>query len=365
MPGGPANATRRLVRAFATSGIDTTVVVPVSPDVTARTFREDGFDVVLVPHVQRYLGPRRWAPWRRAALPVVKALDPQVVHGQGIFIGGIVAAAAPRSLPRLVTVRGNARQDTLAEYPRRTRALRAVWGDLLVRQILDAVDVTVNVHPDWRINLPREPRSLVHIPNIVDNVFFATTRAPIPGRVLFCGGTRKIKGFDLLEAAWPDVRRSIPSVSLRVVGWPKNGRHPELDGMDISGALDSNELAAELGLADVVVIPSRYEVSPILLAEAWAVGTPVIATDAGGMSTLAPGAAIVIPSNSCKALASAVIGVLDGSVDMSEFTRSGRARAERHREGPIVAAHLDVYKAVLRSRPAVLMREASRRSTSS
>jgi glycosyltransferase involved in cell wall biosynthesis len=286
-------------------------------------------------------------PWRAAARPLVEAAGADLVHGQGVIAGGVVVADLPSSTARVVTARGNARQDVLAAYPGLAGRLRAAWGDHEVARIVGAVDVTVNVHPDWRINLPREPQRLVHIPNIVDDAFFEVTRSPVAGRVLFCGGTRRIKGFDVLETAWPAVRRAAPGASLRVVGWPADAAPVALPGADSTGTVDPAGLAAELAQAELVVIPSRYEVSPILLAEAWAVGTPVIATTAGGMAALAPGAAVVVPVDAPEALAEAIVGVLGHPSSVAGDVSEGRTRADRHRESAVVEAHRSLYAELL------------------
>jgi glycosyltransferase involved in cell wall biosynthesis len=345
--GGPANATARLVRGLVQADVQTTVVAPAPSTEPSRTFEIDGAVVHVVAHDQRFLTPRRLRPWRSAALPLVEAAGADVVHGQGVISGGVVVADLPPSTARVVTARGNARQDVLAAYPGIAGRLRAAWGDHEVARVVDAVDVTVNVHPDWRINLPREPHRLVYIPNIVDDVFFTVPRSPVTGRVLFCGGTRRIKGFDVLEAAWPAVQQARSDTSLRVVGWPTDTAPVDLPGAESTGPLDPAGLAEELARTELVVIPSRYEVSPILLAEAWAVGTPVIATDAGGMAALAPGAAVVVPVDAPDALAGAITGALADPSSVGAYVSEGRARADRHRESAVVAAHLSLYRELL------------------
>ena len=322
------------------AGLQVTVVAPASGDQPSRTFHRDGAELHFVAHDQRFLGPRLLRPWRKAALPYVHAAEPDVVHGQGIITGGIVAAAVSAH-PTVVTARGNARRDTLAAYGRVSGPMRAAIGERLIDHVLDNVDLVVDVHPDWRVNLPRRPRRFVHIPNIVDDAFFSVEREPIRGRVLFCGGNRRIKGFDLLEAVWPEVLKQVPGASLRLVGWPE-GESVDVEA-DMTGSIGVHELATELAEAHVVVVPSRYEVSPILLAEAWAVGTPVVASAAGGMASLAPGAAVVVPVESPDELGRAVVDVLRGTVDTEPLVAAGRRLAAAHRDDSVVAAHLALY----------------------
>jgi len=346
--GGPANATERLVRGLARAGVEMTVIAPAPNGSRAETFRADYGEIMLVSNHARLLALRRMRPWRNAVFPLVEAAAPDVVHGQGVITGGAIAADAARLAASVVTVRGNARRDALAAYPGLFGKARAALADHLVKHVLSNVALTVNVHPDWRVNLPSEPRALVYVPNIVDEAFFGVMRAPVESRVLFCGGTRRIKGFDLLEQAWPTVRRAVPGATLRLAGWPDVAPRPQLPGVETVGILGPEALAEELSLAHLVVVPSRYEVSPILLAEAWAVGAPVVATSAGGMAALAPRAAVVVPPESPSALAGAIVDVLTGAVDTTEHVRAGRERAAAHREDEVVGEHLSIYDSIVR-----------------
>jgi glycosyltransferase involved in cell wall biosynthesis len=328
------------------AGLRVTVVAPASSSEPSRTLVSGGVEIVLAPHDQRLMIPRRMRPWLKAAMPIVEARRPDLVHGQGIVTGGVIVAGMSPGVPRVVTARGNARRDTLAAYNGAPGRIRAALRDRMIHRIIDATDVVVDVHPDWRVNLPREPRRLVFIPNIVDEAFFHVDRRPADARVIYCGGTRRIKGYDVLEAGWPAVRRAAPMASLRLVGWPEGAALPPLAGVESVGVLGPEALAAEMSQASLVVIPSRYEVSPILLAEAWASGTPVVATDAGGMASLAPGAARVVRSDDPAALADAIVKSLTASAETAALVATGRARAEQHRTSSVVAAHLSLYEAL-------------------
>lgn len=328
---------------MGSGAVSVTVVAPTERHVPEERLHVDGATLIFVPHDQRYMIPRRMAPWRKAAVPVVESLRPDVVHGQGIVTGGVIAAGVTGDVPRVVTARGNARQDTLAAYNGAAGRIRALLRDRLIDGVIDGTDVVVSVHPDWRVNLPRPPQHLVFIPNIVDDVFFSVSRTPAARRVIYCGGNKRIKGYDVLGAAWPSVLQAVPDASLRLVGWPPGAPPISADAVEWTEVLGPEALAREMASAAAVVIPSRYEVSPILLAEAWASGTPVVCTDAGGMASLAPGAAHVVPVESVDALARAIVDTLAGGSDVAELVATGRERADRHRANAVVDAHLSLY----------------------
>lgn len=83
--------------------------------------------------------------------------------------------------------------------------------------------------------------------------------------VLFVGRRHPLKGLDLLEAAWERVKR--PGWKLACVG-------PGLPG----GVVEGEAKTRMLGSADCLVLPTRSENFGLVVAEALAVGTPVICT---------------------------------------------------------------------------------------
>jgi glycosyltransferase involved in cell wall biosynthesis len=224
---------------------------------------------------------------------------------------------------------------------------RAYLRDRLAKRAVEEADVVVSVNPDWTTNMPRRPRRFVYIPNIIDSRFFDLKRTPEPGLVLFTGGTRAIKGWPLLAAAWPHVQAAVPDAHLLAVGWPRGtGSAPGAGGNAITFEpwLSVEELAARMARASALVIPSAFEVSPIVLAEAWALGVPVVATTVGGLKQLIEGAGVIVSRREPAELASAIAEALAGGAAVQQFVDEGRRRAESHRAEAVVAAHLAVYR---------------------
>ena len=352
--GGTQSAAGRLARALAGLGVSVTVVAPLHGGGSGSDVTLDGVRVVHVPDADRLATLRSLRPWRRAAVSVIRELGVDLVHGQGMLVGGLPACDV-EDLPRVVTVHGNARSDTLGAYDGVGAWARVALRERLVRQVIARADTVINVHPDWRINLPAPPRQLVHVPNIVDEAYRSTDRSPEPGRVLFCGGgPRRIKGADIVFAAWPAIAASVPDATLVAVGWP-DGTRPSLDGLpretiQVRGRLSPTELADEMARAAVLVVPSRFEVAPIVLAEAWSVGTPVVAARVGGIPALGAGAALLVDPQSPPALAAAVRSLLRGDVDPEPWVREGRQRAVAHTPASVAEAHLRLYRDLVQRR---------------
>jgi glycosyltransferase involved in cell wall biosynthesis len=95
--------------------------------------------------------------------------------------------------------------------------------------------------------------------------------------------------------------------------------------------------------AAVVVIPSQFEVSPIVLAEAWAASVPVVAARVGGIPPLATGAALLV-DREAHALVGGLVTALTRREDVVELVAEGRRRAEAHRPDAVVSAHLELYE---------------------
>ena len=341
--GGVELNTVRLARALTHAGVGVTVVAPGS----SGRRREDAVRVLGVDNAGRFSLARGHRPLRRSVARVLHELRADVVHGHGLAAAGLAATDVHGSA-RIVTAHGRPDRDARAAYGA-TRSVRAALAARLALRCAERADAVVGVHPDWRINMARPPRRLVHIPPIVDEAFFEVEHTPRGAKVVYCGGERAIKGWPTLLAAWPRVVGAVPRARLSVLGWSSPNR-PSLNGTSASvrfaGPLPPAELAAELATASVVVIPSDFEVAPTILAESWAAGVPVVATAVGGVPGLATGAATLVPPRNPAALAAAIADALEQPDTAAVGT--GRARAERWRAESAAAAHVDLYRAVSR-----------------
>ena len=95
--------------------------------------------------------------------------------------------------------------------------------------------------------------------------------------------------------------------------------------ISFSGPQNSGEVALGMQMADALVLFSRKENFPCVIAEAWATGTPVISTDVGGISehlTEGSGRGILIPNEDESALGSALLKLVSESeIDSDEIRK--------------------------------------------
>jgi teichuronic acid biosynthesis glycosyltransferase TuaC len=111
------------------------------------------------------------------------------------------------------------------------------------------------------------------------------------------------------------------------------------------GSLSQEELRRYYAGADALVLASSREGSPNVLLEAMACGTPVIATDVGGVSEIvtAPQAGIVLDERSAAALARGVRRLFGQYPDR----KATRAFAEKFGWGATTKGQLRIFKQVL------------------
>ncbi len=117
------------------------------------------------------------------------------------------------------------------------------------------------------------------------------------------------------------------------------------------GALTAEELARLYQEADVFVLPSAGEALPSVIAEAMFCGTPIVATNVGGIPEQVGRFGVTVPPNSAQALAKAIEHVVLNyqtfaaqAEEMAEFARS-RASIE-----VMIEKHVRIYSEVAERR---------------
>ncbi len=187
-------------------------------------------------------------------------------------------------------------------------------------------------------------RKLVQAGLPADRVVVRPTSAPDPGEpsppgtgLLFVGRLDEEKGVPLLLDAW----RRVPDVPLTVIG---AGAHVPGEGVRYLGSQPLDVVAAEMERCAAVVVPSVvYEGFPRVVAEAFARGRPVVATDVGPLPDL------VTPDVGwlCEPHPESLATTMASVVADSERGAAARARylAELTPEQTL-AQLLDVYAAV-------------------
>lgn len=143
--------------------------------------------------------------------------------------------------------------------------------------------------------------------------------------------TSEHKGQDRVLAAMPFILEKIPNCVYLVVGSGFDSRvdalikvHPELSNSVVfTGAISSKDRVDYYNLADVYILPSKFEGFGIVFIESLACGVPVIASDGYGCrQALFDGdLGCLVPPDDLDAIANIVSSVLDGSASKHIYDR--------------------------------------------
>ena len=356
--GGPVDVTVRLARELVDS--DTAEVCVFGPRPARDADLIEGFHQPIQVSTK---GSLRAARTARAAL---RAWCPDVVHAQdrrsGLVAGHLhhtrdgpqAVVHTYHGVPDDVTepwFRGTPGADGPSPYTRTVLAADAA--------VARAVNATVVPSPSMgrflRTRLRVPARRIVHVDNPVALPACEPPTGPVR-RLIFVGLLVPRKGLaDLLEALQRPASFP-PDADLTVVGdGPERARLEEHVAQ--SGLGDRvrflgfrADVPVLLGRADALVLPSRMEQQPLVVAEAMAAGKPVLATRCGGVADMlsVPGAGLWL----------AEPGDVDGlAARLRELfaapspDRTGRllAEAARLRFAPAVcaAAHVRLYTSLL------------------
>ena len=326
--GGVESATSALVPALARrDDIDSVTVLRFHHGEAPTAYRRE------TPKVQVFYvrGQYRWRMTTRAYLDVRKArkliaeLKPDVVHGQEIGLNSDIAARCSRNC--VVTVHGITYVETHLYHRASLRnTLRAKLIHDVARRVLRRAKVVISISGYDARELSGMTRGArVSIANPTAAEFFALApSAPTGPRLLFAGGLIPLKNPLGLVNAFAEAHHRFPDARLALVGPQPDGEYLTLlrdrvatlgltDCVDFVGMVDNERMLREIAAARAVVLFSRQENAPTIIAQAMAAGKPVVASRVGGVAEMVDDGAtgFLVESEDEAALADRLARVLD------------------------------------------------------
>lgn len=177
--------------------------------------------------------------------------------------------------------------------------------------------------------------------------------------ILFIGNLIREKGILELVQAFAALQNSLPEVSLHLLGSSKSATFVEevkqyitthkIEGVHFEGTKPQSELAKWLAAADVLALPSYHEGFGLVALESMASGTPVVASDVGGLSyLLADGAGILVPPRDVESLAAGLLQAL--SADEARNVAQREEIVHEHSYEMILENMLKIYGETERTR---------------
>jgi glycosyltransferase involved in cell wall biosynthesis len=173
--------------------------------------------------------------------------------------------------------------------------------------------------------------------NGVDSAFFESPAEAEPAQcrggryLLVIGGLTWRKGGDLVLRAARMLQREVPDLRVVIAGTGDqefDAPASELPNVIRLGFVDVAELVHLLRGATAMMFLSRYEGFGIPVAEAMAVGTPVIASRCGALPEVVGDAGLLVDAENTGEVAAAIKMLSSDSAARSELSARGRKRAE-------------------------------------
>jgi glycosyltransferase involved in cell wall biosynthesis len=237
-------------------------------------------------------------PWVRPRLPLrvfkarqlLRRIQPALVHCQAnpdLALAAILAHQRP-----VLTIHG------VAAHEAHWRAGREFWSTqthgLVVRMVAPHVRayICISQYVAGTLDL-RHPKYA--IPNAVSSTFLHDECSCTigPPRVLFVGVIAPLKRARDLLAAHQELQREFPDIETILCGpvddegyardLQREIAERHISGLSIIGGVDQASVARLLHQSRVLVLPSAQENAPMAIAEAMAIGVPVVATAVGGV----------------------------------------------------------------------------------
>jgi D-inositol-3-phosphate glycosyltransferase len=192
--------------------------------------------------------------------------------------------------------------------------------------------------------------------------------------ILFVGRIEALKGVDTLLQAMALIQQRYPeairNVGVTIIGGDPWANDPDLemarlqamreqlgihDIVTFIGARDQNELPFYYAAAEMVVMPSHYESFGMVALEAMATGTPVIASEVGGLAFLIRDGenGFHVPSRDPEALAERIYELLTNDSRRSKLGVNAYENARQYAWEHIAERMLKVYRDLLTPQPAV------------
>jgi glycosyltransferase involved in cell wall biosynthesis len=193
------------------------------------------------------------------------------------------------------------------------------------------------------------------VPNVVDPLIFTPVQKRPHGVYRFVHISSldpEQKNFHLLLRAFHQLKKQQAKVELHVISDGAFNDYAQLikgfefaKSIHFHGCQDSAGVAAMLQFADALVLSSRFENLPCVLLEALSTGTPMIATQVGGVAELVNDSnGILVASEDEQALLAAMIAIQQRQYEVQALHQ---AALQKYSPAVIAGLFSEAYQLVL------------------
>ena len=296
---------------------------------------------------------------KRHIKSLLRQVNPDIVHFQGTTF-----LAANCEQPSALTIHGIAEKDALWD---------SRWGILcwlrwlLLRLTEDygrrRVRNVILISEYVRRFLPSKNRirKTWLIENPVADSYFDIERSFEPGRIFCCSRIRPLKNILGMIRAFALIVQQFPHSHLRIAGSPEAAYLDACkqqvqadnirDKVHFLGNISIKDVQFELSKANCLVVPSFQENAPLTIAEAMAVGVPVVGAKVGGIPGMVEDGktGFLVDSHDVKSISEAVSKILsDKILACSMGHRAKEAAKKRFSASIICEKTCQVYRELLK-----------------
>lgn len=226
----------------------------------------------------------------------IKALNPDLVHCHDNM--ALAVAALMSGYPRIFTVHGIKRLE--AKFWRGKEYLSHQMDRILEWFVHRKFHHFVAISP-YVAGILGKKKKIFNIPNPLPREIFNAEDNKIKRfnnqdtkDILFVGPLVYLKQVHILIEAWIELNREFGNLRLTICGLMEDEKYfreilkrlkenNSLNNVNFKGQLSRKEMILCLKRAFALVLPSLQENSPMIICEAMALGTPVIASRVGGI----------------------------------------------------------------------------------
>lgn len=145
-------------------------------------------------------------------------------------------------------------------------------------------------------------------------------------QIIYAGRIEKIKGVDLLLQAWMKLGDKAPKLIICGSGdlesWCREYiENNEIENVEMLGQIPNSEVKKLVGESMAMIYPTQwYEGFPMAVAEAYTMGTPIIASDIGNVGNLVDDSisGLKFKSNSVVSLSKAVEKFMEAPIELPQ-----------------------------------------------
>lgn len=234
--------------------------------------------------------------------------------------------------------------------------LLPLYKKVFLKQVLKSADRIIVLSEEYRNIISKKyniSEKTVVIPNGVSGEFFIDKK-PISSKninLLFVGRLAIQKNVPRLVRAASLVRHK---VTLHIIGDGEEGSKiqkiisdKKMKNVILHGEKRGSELTDFYKSADIFLLPSDYEGLPLVLLEAMASGTPIIASDVRGISGLIGDVGVLVDHPTAEGFAKAIDALIENMELRKQLSQKGREKAKQYDWSSIVDKFENIYEEVL------------------